>query len=72
MTQPTIITITDRQVRMMGEEIGKAFAVRFWNAIQAGNPNRMVAMPGNHFIDRLGAAIGKSISLVVGDDEEES
>lgn len=71
MTQPTI-TITDRQARMIGEEIGKAFATRFWNSIQAGNPNRMVAMPGNHFLDRLGAAIGKSISLVIGDDEVES
>lgn len=68
MTQPTI-TITDRQARMIGGEIGKVFAARFWNAIQAGNPNRMVVMPGNHFLDRLGAAIGKSISLVVGDDE---
>lgn len=65
----TQLTITDRQARMIGEEIGKAFAVRFWNAIQAGNPNRMVAMLGNHFIDRLGVAIGKSISLVAGDDE---
>lgn len=68
MTQPTI-TITDKQAAIIGREIGESFFSAFWQAIQDGNRHRAVTYTAEFFLDRLGAAIGKSISLVVGDDE---
>jgi hypothetical protein len=58
------ITITNEQAEIIGREIGKAFAEVFWDRVQASNRDAMTKTPGNHFIDRLGGAIGRTMALM--------
>ena len=57
-----MMTMTDDQVRILGREIGKAFADEFWEQVRLADPYRSVRMSATYLLQTVGEAIGKIVA----------